>query len=112
MVEEEKCKHDRRIKQDTAQFAVNILHYYKNTVKRGFADQWIVIGLWQEKRRPTLQKMMKLCVIKGRRQLSEHVVVLAKIQGVFLLDVKSNRHVKFRSEIQTTKGRQLTASYT
>lgn len=34
VVEEEKCKHGRKIKQDTAQFAVNILHYYKNTVKR------------------------------------------------------------------------------
>lgn len=62
VVEEEKCKHDRKIKQDTAQFAVNILHYYKNKVKSGSADQWMVIGLWQEKRRlskkngPTVQK--------------------------------------------------------
>lgn len=95
-VEEEKRKHGRKIKQDTAQFAVNILHYYKNTVKRPcrpMDGNWSLAG--EKKAVPPkmaqLYKNGESVLKKCRRQFSEHSVMLAKIQSVFLLNAKCNK---------------------
>jgi hypothetical protein len=65
--------------------------YYKNTVKRGSADQQMLIGLLEKKKLLknclSLQKKMKSCFKKCKK----HSTMLAKIQSVFILNVKTNK---------------------